>query len=362
MFTKFSKFLSLLVMVAMLTTLGAGAAFAQDLSAGPGSGPGNAVRPTASNVEIAPGTWQWYAFRSQVPVKADDANEDVVLANRLNEAVIDATLRVQSGNVDFEIWSANDVNNWINNNDFDATGAGTTNEEMVGDPLFWQGAFTVNSTMYLIVMNRGSQAANYNLDITGDVAFPTEFVLNGATQPAMVQAAEPVMSTGEMALTVETPAAATTSDAPMMAVMATGPESAVMPAAGNVEIAPGTWQWYKFTSQIPVNVDAEGKDVANVKDTAKIDAILREVSGNVDFEIWSADDLNNWINSKEFEPTGAGTTNESLSGDPLFWQGAFTTNTSYYLIVMNRGSQPALYNLNVKGDVSFPSATSLPVK
>ena len=59
MFTKFSKFLSLLVMVAMLTTLGAGAAFAQDLSAGPGSGPGNAVRPTAGTVEFDLFNWQW---------------------------------------------------------------------------------------------------------------------------------------------------------------------------------------------------------------------------------------------------------------------------------------------------------------
>ena len=362
MFTKFSKFLSLLVMVAMLTTLGAGAAFAQDLSAGPGSGPGNAVRPTAGTVEIAPGTWQWYAFRSQVPVTTAEADDTVGVEPILTEAVIDATLRVQSGNLDFEVWSANDLNNWINNTDFNATGAGSINEEMTGDPLFWQGAFTVNSTMYLIVMNRGSQAANYNLDITGNVAFPTELVLNGAAQPAVAQVAEPVMSTGEMALTVETPAAATTSDAPMMAAMATGPESAVMPAAGNVEIAPGTWQWYKFTSQLPVNVDAKGKDVTNVTDIAEIDAILREVSGNVDFEIWSADDLNNWINSTDFEPTGAGTTNESLSGDPLFWQGAFTTNNGYYLIVMNRGSQPAIYNLSMMGDVSFPSATSLPVK
>lgn len=362
MFTKFSKFLSLLVMVAMLTTLSVGTAFAQDLSAGPGSGPGNAVRPTAGTVEIAPGSWQWYAFRSQVPVQADDADEAVVLANRLNEAVINATLRVQWGNVDFEVWSANDLNNWINNSDFNATGAGSVNEEISGDPLFWQGAFTTNSTMYLIVMNRGSQAATYNLDITGNVAFPTELVLNGATQPAVAQVEEAVMSTGEMALTVETPAAATTTDAPMMANMATGPESAVMPAGGNVEIASGSWQWYAFSSQVPLNVDAEGNDVTGAVDTAKIDAILRTVSGNVDFEVWSADDLNNWINSTDFDPTGAGTTNESITGDPLFWEGAFTTNNVYYLIVMNRGSQPATYNLNVMGDVSFPSATSLPVK
>ena len=362
MFTKFSKFLSLFVIVAMLVTVGAGAALAQDISAGAGSGPGSAVRPTANTVEIAPGTWQWYAFRSQVPVKAEEADDTVGVAPVLSEAVIDATVRVQSGSVDFEIWSANDLNNWINNSDFDATGAGSVNEEIAGDPLFWQGAFTTNSTLYLIVMNRGTQAATYNLDITGNVAFPTELVLNGTAQPAVAQVAEPVMSTGEMALTVETPAAATTSDAPMMATMATGPESAVMPAAGNVQIAAGTWQWYKFVSQVPVNVDAKGKDVVDVVDTAKIDAILREVSGNVDFEVWSADNLNDWINSTDFDATGAGSTNESISGDPLFWEGAFTTNNVYYLIVMNRGSQPATYNLNVTGDVSFPSATSLPVQ
>lgn len=362
MFTKFSKFLSLFVIVAMLVTLGAGVALAQDISAGAGTGPGSAVRPTAGTVEIAPGSWQWYAFRSQVPVNVDAEGNDVVRSNRLNEAVIDATLRVQSGNVDFEVWSANDLNNWINNSDFDATGAGSVNEEITGDPLFWQGAFTTNSTLYLIVMNRGSQAATYNLDITGNVAFPTELVLNGAAQPAVAQVEEAVLSTGEMALTVETPAAATTADAPLMANMATGPESAVMPAGGNVEIAPSSWQWYAFSSQVPLNVDAEGNDVTGVVDTAKINAILRTVSGNVDFEVWSADDLNNWINSTDFDPTGAGTTNESITGDPLFWEGAFTTNNVYYLIVMNRGSQPATYNLNVMGDVSFPSATSLPVK
>lgn len=361
MFTKVSKFLSLFVIVAMLVTLGAGAAFAQEINAGAGSGPGNAVRPTASAVEIAPGTWQWYTFRSQVPVKAEEADDTVGIAPVLSEAVIDATLRMQTGKVDFEIWSANDLNNWVNNNDFDPTGAGSTNEEIAGDPLFWQGAFTTNSTMYLIVMNRGTQAATYNLDITGNVAFPTELVLNGVTQPVVAQAAEPVMSTAEMALTVDTPAAAPATEAPMMATVATGPETAAMPATGNVQIAPTSWQWYAFYSQVPLSVDAEGKDVVDAVNQAKIDVILREVSGNVDFEVWSADNLNNWINGQDFDATGAGTTNESITGDPLFWEGTFTTNNLYYLIVKNRGSQPATYNLSVKGDVSFPSATSLPV-
>jgi len=360
MVTKGSKFLSVFVIVAMLVTLGAGAAFAQEINAGAGSGPGNAVRPTAGAVEIAPGTWQWYTFRSQVPVKSDE-DEDIVLASQLDKAVIDATVRVQSGNVDFEIWSADNLNNWINDTDFDPTGMGTTNESITGDPLYWEGAFTTNNNYYLIVMNRGTRAATYTLDVTGNVAFPTELVLNGATQPTVAQAAEPVMSTAEMALTVDTPAAAPATEAPMLANVATGPESAVMPAAGNVTIAPTSWQWYAFSSQVPLSVDAEGKDVKNAINRAQIEVLLREVAGNVDFEIWSADNLNAWINGKDFDATGAGTTNESITGDPLFWEGTFTTNNLYYLIVKNRGSQPATYNLSVTGDVSFPSATSLPV-
>jgi hypothetical protein len=353
MFTKLSKFLSGLLVAALLVTAGASAAFAQELNAGPGSGPGNAARPTAGAVEIAPGSWQWYAFRSQVPVQGDE-DEAVVIANRLNEAVINATLRTQSGNVDFEVWSADNVNEWIAANDFDPVGAGTENESITGDPLYWEGAFTTNNTYYLIVMNRGSQAATYSLDVTGNVSFPTQLALNGAAQEA-------VMSTGEMALTVAAPAAAAGA-APMTTAIATGPEMAGMPAAGNVEIAPQSWQWYAFSSQVPLSVDAEGNDVTNVVNQAKVNAILRNVSGNVDFEVWSADNLRDWVNGTDFDATGAGTTNESISGDPLFWEGSFTTNNLYYLVVKNRSNQPATYNLSVVGDVSFPAANSLAVK
>jgi hypothetical protein len=95
---------------------------------------------------------------------------------------------------------------------------------------------------------------------------------------------------------------------------------------------------------------------------ATINAALRVQSGQVDFAVWSGDNLNNWRNSEDFDPVGAGTKNESLTGTPLFWQGSFENNDLYYLIVMNRGTEPALYSLNVTGDVSFPSAATLPVQ
>lgn len=171
MFTKLSKVMSLLVIMALLATLGAGAVLAQDLSTGAGDGPGTAVSPSAGVVQIQPGSWQWYLFRSQRPVNVEENEEDVV--TNPTDATIDATVRVESGKVDFEVWSADDLNNWINDTDFTPTGVGTTNEFMNGDPLFWQGSFQGNNNYYLIVKNRSTDPAFYSLDITGNVSFPS---------------------------------------------------------------------------------------------------------------------------------------------------------------------------------------------
>jgi len=357
MMTKFSKSISMLVMFAMLLTVGAGAALAQDAVLSPGDGPSLAVHPSAGAVTIAPNSWQWYSFRSQVPVNVDASGNDVV--TNPEDATIDATLRVQSGDVDFEVWSADDLNNWVNGKNFEPMGAGTTNEFISGDPLFWQGSFPANNNYYLIVMNKSSQAATYTLDVIGNVRFPSELALD-STLPAMAQSDQGVMSSGEMALTVEQPAAATMPE--MAATMGTGPENTLMPASGYVMIAPNSWQWYSFRSQVPVNVDSEGNDIVTNPSDATINALLRTKSGHVDFEVWSADNLNNWRNSSDFDAMGMGTTNEFISGDPLFWQGSFMHNDVYYLIVMNRTSEPVYYSLDMTGNVSFPSASSLSVQ
>ena len=135
----------------------------------------------------------------------------------------------------------------------------------------------------------------------------------------------------------------------------------IVAATGNVQIAPGTWQWYSFRPQIPFGAEEDDTAVVTDPTNATIDAVLRVQSGNADFEVWSADDLNNWRNGVDFEATGAGTVNEFLSGDPLSWQGSFERGGTYYLIVKNSGSEPATYALNVTGDVSFPSTSSLAV-
>lgn len=351
MVTKFSKLLSVLTIIALLATFGAGAALAQTATATPGDGPANALMPASGVVRIEPEQWQWYVFRSQAPLSTKVEDEDAVI----EDAIVDAVLRVQSGAVDFEVWSANDLNNWINNEDFDPTGIGTTNEFLPGDPLSWQGAFEGNNSYYLIVKNHSAQPSFYALNITGDVAFPSTLVLNTATPTAVAQA-QPVVASEEMGLTVETPAAARE---PATTKLGFDAASAVMPAKGTVQIQPGQWQWYVFTPQVPLSTEIEDEDA--VIKHAKVDAALRVQSGAVSFEVWSANDLNNWRNGTDFDATGVGTTNESLSGDPLFWQGSFEGNNNYYLIVMNKGAQPAVYTLSITGDVNFPTTTSLPV-
>jgi hypothetical protein len=354
MVTKFSKLLSLLMAFTLLLTVGAGAALAQDATGRLGDGPTNALMPAQGVVQIEAGQWQWYAFRSQAPVSTEIIDEDPVL----EDAIVDAVLRVQSGAVDFEVWSANDLNNWINDTDFDPTGVGTTNEFLPGDPLSWQGAFEGNNTYYLIVKNRSAQPSFYALNIMGNVAFPSTLVLNTDTPTAVAQA-QPAVITEEMGLTVETPAAAIVSE-PATTQLGMDAASAVMPASGAVQIEAGQWQWYAFTPQVPLATEIEDEDL--VTNDATVNAALRVQSGNVSFQVWSADDLNNWRNGTDFDATGVGTTNESLTGDPLFWQGTFQGNNKYYLVVMNKGTQPAVYSLSVTGEVSFPTTGSLAVK
>lgn len=365
MFTKLSKMMSLLVIVAMLMTLGAGAALAQDMSTGAGDGPGTAVSPSTGFVRIEPGSWQWYLFRSQRPVNVEETDEEIAEAVVTNpeDATIDATVRVDSGNVDFEVWSADDLNNWINDEDFNPTGVGTTNEFMNGDPLFWQGTFQGNNNYYLIIKNRSTEPAFYSLDVTGDVSFPSQLALNSsaaAAPVAVAQPQQPVMSE-EMGLTVDQPAASTPAEPTMMANMGGDPESALRPVDSVVSIESGKWQWYSFRAQKPAGVEDNDEDVVTDPTLATVDAVLRVQSGQVDFEVWSKDDLNNWRNDEDFNPTGAGTTNEFMNGDPLSWQGTFDNNNVYYLVVKNRGTEAAFYSLNITGDVSFPSAATLAV-
>jgi|GEM_PF-3193601 len=330
MFTKFSKFVSALMITTLLATFGASSVWAQETI----TDETVPTIPTAGSlVRIEPGTWQWYTFRSQVPVDVEEDDDAVVTDPE--EATIDIALKVQTGSVGFEVWSAEDLNNWRNGVDFDPTGIGTVNEFMTNDPLFWQGSFQTNDDYHLIVKNTGTEAAFYSLDITGDVRLPSSTSMQTEAAPAEAMA-----------------------DAPMMAETApmTSDEASMGIPTGNVTIEPGTWQWYTFRSQVPVNAEEDDDAVVTDPEDATIDIALHVQSGSVAFEVWSAEDLNNWRNDVDFDPTGVGTENEYITNDPLFWQGSFQTNDTYHLIVKNTGTEAASYMLDITGNVTFPAA------
>jgi archaellum component FlaG (FlaF/FlaG flagellin family) len=329
MFTKFSKFVSGTMVAALITTFGAGSAWAQETTTVSDA----ALAPTAGLTRIEPGTWQWYTFRSQVPVDAEEDDEDVVTDPE--DATINIALQTQTGVVSFEVWSADDLNDWQNDVDFDPTGVGTENEFITNDPLFWEGSFETNDSYHLIVKNNGTEPAFYALAITGDVSLPASAtpVVDTQTAPAM-EVAAPAMSE-----TVAVTTTATTSGIP----------------TGSVTIEPGTWQWYTFRSQVPVDAEEDDDAVVTDPEDATIDIALQTQTGSVSFEVWSAEDLNNWRNDVDFDPTGVGTENEYITNDPLFWQGSFRTNDTYHLVVKNTGAEAATYTLDISGNVTFPS-------
>jgi len=186
MFTKFSKFVSALMITTLLATFGASSVWAQETI----TDETVPTIPTAGSlVRIEPGTWQWYTFRSQVPVDVEEDDDAVVTDPE--EATIDIALKVQTGSVGFEVWSAEDLNNWRNGVDFDPTGIGTVNEFMTNDPLFWQGSFQTNDDYHLIVKNTGTEAAFYSLDITGDVRLPSSTSMQTEAAPAEAMADAP---------------------------------------------------------------------------------------------------------------------------------------------------------------------------
>ncbi|MCE7980289.1 MAG: hypothetical protein DYG89_03790 [Caldilinea sp. CFX5] len=166
-----------------------------------------AAMPTAGNKVLLPGQWDWYVFRSQVPLN-QDKNEH----GRFPGATIDATMHIINGQGSFEIWTPDMVRQWIANESFDPVGKGTqvyvqntinpsgqqlkdntmdANDIAADKPVkghhaildlatsnyHWEGNFPGSGDYYLIVKNSGNQPLNYTLTVTGDLVFPSQLTV-----------------------------------------------------------------------------------------------------------------------------------------------------------------------------------------
>lgn len=367
LFHKFSKGVTLLAIVSMLTAALATTAFAAPNPIQPGYSPETAAAPTAGAKMIAANSWQWYIFEVQIPVGKDgDANKTTVDANLTN----------LNGTTNFQVWTPDNVRQWRDGEKVTPLGESTENKlddkqsditaGLVSVPLhFWQGGFTDPGFFYLIVMNSTDQPATYSLSVTGsNVLFPSQLTIPNATNTPVANVAPATAAPVSMAQAT-TAATGTAMSGANHIVPGYAPASAAAPTAGAKTIAANSWQWYIFEVQIPTTKD---EDV----NKTTVDVNLTNLNGTTTFQVWTPDNVRQWQNGEKVTPLGEGTENKldnkqsdinaGLVSVPLhFWQGTFTDPGFFYLIVMNTTGQPATYTLSVTGsNVLFPSQLTIP--
>ena len=308
--------LALLIVGAMALS-GAGAALAADDAGDAGSGPGTAMAPTDSWMQLANGEKQWYAFR--------DEGDQTSIAVRMQVTPGDRAF--------FEVLTPEEVNKWANGETFDPVGAGTKNADL-GDDLYWTGSFVSSGTYYVVVTSRNLGDSEYALSINGDdVSFPT-------AQVASPQAA-PDANSAEMAQTQPAAAPAMNMQEQMAMMTGSSADTALAPVGDTMQIEPGQKQWYAFY---------DGGDGNSIQ--IRADA---QPSSGLTFQVLTPDELRLWQEGLSYDPVGRGTENADLNAD-LFWTGSFVKGGTYYVVVEPSGlnAGPTTYSLTVTvEDVSF---------
>jgi hypothetical protein len=124
----------------------------------------------------------------------------------------------------------------------------------------------------------------------------------------------------------------------------TGPADALAPTGQWTTEAPSQRTWYDFQyggdgSQILVRMAVDSNHPAS-------------------FEVWTADQIQQWVHGDTVTPVGQGSTSDYFGGD-LAWSGSFNEPGTYYVIVSDASLVPETYNLQIMGDaVTLPSGVS----
>lgn len=113
----------------------------------------------------------------------------------------------------------------------------------------------------------------------------------------------------------------------------TGPADAIIPTGETVSAPPNSQTWYKF------HESGNSKLV-----TATLDA--KGVSG-IAFLVYTPESIANWIAQRGLHPVGA---SSRAPGHDQVWQGRFTFEGTYYLVVQNTNPYAVDYVLKVSGD------------
>ena len=300
------KFLGLAMAAAIIASV-FGFSMAGSVSAA-GTGPGDALTPSGQWNPLAAGQQAWYAFNyagdgSQITVRLS--------ADQTNAAA-------------FEVWTPDQLQQWGTGDAVTPVGRGAINDYLGGDSI-WTGNFDSAGVYYVIVSATGN-AINYTLQISGDgVSFPKPAA--PAAKPADVKT-----SAAGKAVPTQVPTQAPTQAPTAPVKKGTGPDDALTAAGKWEALAPGQQAWYAFNSA------GDGSQV--------IARLASDQTDAVGFEVWTPDQLQQWIHGDTVTPVGRGSANDYFGGD-LIWTGNFDSAGRYYVIVTNNSAAPANYALTI---------------
>jgi hypothetical protein len=183
----------------------------------PAEGPDEAGAPSGMWTKIGVDEEHWYRFH-------DEGEED-------EECHVSMKM-VPNGKVAFEVWTEDNLQDWADEEEFDAVGAGSRScgceaEDELGR-FNWCGSFVQAGDYWVVVTNDNDDVSYYTLDITGKhVTFPTE----EARQPAVeAETAEADMAEESLSL-----------------AEGEGPDFAVPVTEEWTTLAEGAHHWYDFT-------------------------------------------------------------------------------------------------------------------
>ncbi len=188
--------------------------------------------------------------------------------------------------------------------------------------LIWSGAFGTSGTYYVLVTNNTNSSVNYTLNIQGSGVSLGQQLASAQSAPA----AAPALT------------AANTDD----------PAKAVAIDANQHTLPMGGAAWYSFNYQL--NDDG-------TRPTVKI-TLPNGAATGMAFQVWTPDEMQGgWYNNS---PIGQGTA-QSVNCDTgvvsgggacqspdLVWSGALGVPGTYFVRVINGGSAPANYQLNIQ--------------
>lgn len=357
MFDKLYKSMAALAM-AGITAI----ALIAPVSAAEQTDPYGATAPSADWVSLAPGESHLYTFHYDF----DEGDEN----DEANKAVVELEMATEES-VSFEVWTADQMQEWANGEDPDPVGVGSKKSNFTGNEdhdtkLLWANQTEASVDFYVLVQNEHNATSYYELEITGQsVSFPTAAA--EAMPAADAEAAESEATAAEStdteatdteAAESETAAAETTEQT--TAAGGTGPDDALRIPSDSAQLEPGETRWYALTYKY----DEDRSD-----NSALVELQMQDI-GTIEFEVFTPDNVRSWQNGdekyEEWSPVGVGSERKEVINpdtedeeirvdeDILVWTASGTGKETFYIIVENTTDQPRSYSLQISGPaVSF---------